>query len=59
MVCPYSLRVSQNATVSMPVEWNDLKKKIKVSDFNIQSVPGLLKDPWKDIFDNRQKLETK
>jgi DNA primase len=43
----------------MPIEWDDLKKKIKASDFTIQSVPGLRKDPWKDIFDSRQKLEAK
>ena len=59
MVCPYSLRVTQDATVSMPIEWDDLKKKIKPSEFNIQSVPGLRKEPWKDIFENRQKLEAK
>jgi bifunctional non-homologous end joining protein LigD len=59
MVCPYSLRVTDDATVSMPVEWGDLKKKIKPAEFNIQSVPALRKEPWKDIFDNRQKLEAK
>jgi bifunctional non-homologous end joining protein LigD len=59
MVCPYSLRVTDDATVSMPIEWGDLKKKIKPAEFNIQSVPALRKEPWKDIFDNRQKLEAK
>ena len=59
MVCPYSLRVTEDATVSVPVEWEELKKKIKPSEFTIQSVPGRLKEPWKDIFDNRQKLEVK
>jgi bifunctional non-homologous end joining protein LigD len=59
MVCPYSLRVTEDATVSMPIDWGDLKKKIKPAEFNIQSVPALRKEPWKDIFDNRQKLEAK
>jgi bifunctional non-homologous end joining protein LigD len=59
MVCPYSLRVTPDATVSTPVEWTDLKKKIKPSEFTIQSVPGLRKDPWKDIFKHQQKLEVK
>jgi bifunctional non-homologous end joining protein LigD len=59
MVCPYSLRVTEDAAVSTPLEWDDLKKKIKPSDFNIQSVPGLRKEPWKTIFSNRQKLEAK
>jgi bifunctional non-homologous end joining protein LigD len=59
MVCPYSLRVTDDATVSMPVEWDDLKKKMKPAEFNIQSVPGFKKEPWKGIFDNRQRLEAK
>ncbi len=59
MVCPYSLRATSNASVSTPIEWSDLKKEIKPSEFNIQSVPGLKIAPWKDIFENRQKLEVK
>ncbi len=57
MVCAYSLRVTPQATVSTPLEWSDLKKEIKPSEFNIFSVPGLKKDPWKDIFLNPQKIE--
>jgi bifunctional non-homologous end joining protein LigD len=59
MVCPYSLRVTPEATVSTPVEWGDLKKKIKPAEFTIQSVPRLSKEPWKTIFDNPQTLEAK
>lgn len=59
MVCPYSLRITPQATVSTPLEWSDMKKKIKPAEFNISSVPSLRKDPWKDIFLNRQKLEVK
>jgi bifunctional non-homologous end joining protein LigD len=59
MVCPYSLRVTIDATVSTPIEWSELKKKIKPAEFNIQSVPGIRKAPWKNIFENRQKLEAK
>ncbi len=58
-VSPYSLRGVQEATVSTPVEWNDLKKRIKPADFNIFTVPSLKEDPWKDIFDDKQKLEVK
>jgi bifunctional non-homologous end joining protein LigD len=57
MVCPYSLRVTPEATVSTPLEWGDVEKRIKPAEFNIFSVAGLGKDPWKDIFENRQKLE--
>ena len=59
MVCPYSLRVTPDATVSTPLEWSDVKKEIKPAEFNIFTVFGLRKDPWKDIFKNPQKLEVK
>jgi len=56
-VCPYSLRGVPAATVSTPIEWNDLKKRIKPADLNIFTVPSLKKDPWKDIFENKEKLK--
>jgi bifunctional non-homologous end joining protein LigD len=59
MACPYSLRATPDATVSLPVEWSMLKKKIKPSEFNIQTVTGTTANPWASIFDNRQKLEVK
>ena len=57
MVSPYSLRVTPEATVSTPLEWIEVKKGIKPSDFNIFSVVKREKDPWKGILENRQKLE--
>jgi bifunctional non-homologous end joining protein LigD len=57
LVCPYSLRDTAEATVSMPVAWSALKKGIKPSDFTISNVPNQKEDPWKDIFDHPQKLE--
>jgi bifunctional non-homologous end joining protein LigD len=59
MACPYSLRATPDASVSMPLDWNALEKEIKPSEFNIQSVPGLKSEPWKDIFNYPQKLEAK
>jgi bifunctional non-homologous end joining protein LigD len=59
MACPYSLRATVDATVSVPLDWADLKKKIKPSRYTIQNVPSLNEDPWKDIFLNPQKLEAK
>jgi bifunctional non-homologous end joining protein LigD len=59
MVCPYSLRVTPEATVSTPIEWADVKKEIKPAEFNLFSVVKLEKDPWKGILENRQKLEVK
>ena len=59
MVCPYSLRVTPEATVSTPLEWADVKKEIKPAEFNLFSVVKLEKDPWKGILENQQKLEVK
>jgi len=59
LICPYSLRATPEATVSTPLDWGDLKKKINPTEFNIKTVPSLKENPWKDIFLNRQKLEVK
>lgn len=57
MVIPYSLRPTANATVSAPLEWNEVKKGINPSDYNIFSVVKRNVNPWKNIFENRSKLE--
>ena len=57
MVAPYSLRAVPEATVSTPLEWGEVEKGIKPTEFNIFSVVKREKDPWKKIFENRQKLK--
>ena len=57
MVVPYSLRPTPQATVSTPLEWSEVKKGIKPSDFNISSVVKRKEDPWKNIFEKKCKLE--
>jgi bifunctional non-homologous end joining protein LigD len=57
MVCPYSLRVTPEATVSTPLEWDEVRKGIKPTEFNIFSVTKREKDPWKRILENKQKLK--
>jgi bifunctional non-homologous end joining protein LigD len=57
MVCPYSLRVTAEATVSTPLEWDEVRKGIKPTEFNIFSVVKREKDPWKRILENKQKLK--
>jgi len=56
MVSPYSLRAVPEATVSTPLEWAEVEKGIKPTDFNIFSVVKRDKDPWKKIFENKQRL---
>jgi bifunctional non-homologous end joining protein LigD len=57
MVVPYSLRPTPQASVSTPLEWTEVKKGIKPSDFNIFNVVNRKLDPWKNIFEKRVKLE--
>jgi bifunctional non-homologous end joining protein LigD len=57
MVVPYSLRPTVEATVSTPLEWSEVKKSIKPSDFTIFSVVKRNVDPWKGIFEKRCSLE--
>jgi len=59
MVAPYSLRGTLSATVSMPLEWEDLRKGISPGDFTLLSVlKGAGRDPWADLLEDRQRLET-
>jgi bifunctional non-homologous end joining protein LigD len=57
MVAPYSLRATSEATVSTPLEWNEVEKGIKPTELNIFSVVKREKAPWKKIFENKQKLK--
>jgi bifunctional non-homologous end joining protein LigD len=57
MVVPYSLRPTPEATISTPLEWSEVKKGIKPSDFNILNVVKRKEDPWKNIFEKKCKLE--
>jgi bifunctional non-homologous end joining protein LigD len=57
MVIPYSLRPTPDATVSTPLEWQEVKKGINSSEYNIFSVAQRKLDPWKTIFEKRVKLE--
>jgi len=57
MVVPYSLRPTVEATVSTPLEWIEVKKGIKPSDFTIFSVVKRDSNPWKGIFEKKCSLE--
>lgn len=54
-VCPYSLRLKKDATVSMPISWRMLNK-VNPQDINIKNIKEWIKkkDPWGDFF-NEQK----
>lgn len=46
---PYSLRPKPGATVSMPLHWDEVKKGLKMSDFNIHNALDRIKSEG-DIF---------
>jgi len=57
MICPYSLRAAPQATASTPLDWGDVKKQLKPTEFTISTVVKIKENPWKGLLDNRQKLE--
>ena len=55
----FSARAKDGATASMPLTWKQIEKGVKISDFTIENLPGLIKkhgDAWKDFFDSRHEL---
>jgi bifunctional non-homologous end joining protein LigD len=56
MAAPYSLRGTPPATVSMPLRWDELKRGVRAEDFNIKTVISEKEEPWRGIFDNKQKI---
>ena len=61
VVAPYSVRPKPGATVSAPVEWNEIKnKKVTIQDFTIRTMLARLKrkgDMFKPVLGNKQSLD--
>jgi bifunctional non-homologous end joining protein LigD len=57
MVCPYSLRATSKATVSMPLDWREVKKGLKPEKFNLFTVAKSESNPWKGMLEDKQRLE--
>ncbi len=57
MVCPYSLRATENASASTPLAWNQLQKGLKPQEFNIFSVAEIKSNPWEGFWENKQELD--
>jgi bifunctional non-homologous end joining protein LigD len=49
LAAPYSLRPKPGATVSMPLHWEEIKKGLKMKDFNISNAMDRIKSEG-DIF---------
>lgn len=56
----YCVRPKKSAPVSAPLEWSELKKGLKITDFNIHSMPGRLKhknDIFKGVLHEKINIE--
>ena len=57
-VAPLSPRAREGATVSMPLEWSQVKKGLDPKRFTVRTVPGLLKKSaaWKEYARSEKPL---
>jgi bifunctional non-homologous end joining protein LigD len=59
-VAAYSTRALPTATVSTPLEWDELSEGLRSNHFtvtNLRNRLGVLKhDPWRDFFKVRQQI---
>jgi bifunctional non-homologous end joining protein LigD len=57
-VAPLSPRARDGATVSMPLNWSQVKKGLEPKTFTLRTAPALLKRsrPWKDWSNSEQPL---
>lgn len=54
---PYSARARAGATVSMPISWDEVERGVRIEDYTIANVPGLLeRDLFAAVLNNHQKL---
>jgi bifunctional non-homologous end joining protein LigD len=58
-VAPLSPRARPGATVSMPLNWTQVKAGLDPERFTIRTVPGMLKNStaWQDYCDSQRSLE--
>lgn len=59
IVAPYSVRAVTGATVSTPLDWNELHLALDPSKFDLQTVPKrvhALDDPWADLLEKKPDL---
>jgi bifunctional non-homologous end joining protein LigD len=56
MVCPYSLRAMPQATVSMPLRWDEVKKGLNPEKLSIFTATKIEESPWKGMMKSNQKL---
>jgi bifunctional non-homologous end joining protein LigD len=59
-VAPYVVRARPGATISLPLEWNEVNARLDPSRYTLASVPKLLaarkNDPWAGMTKHRQSI---
>src|SRR5262249_43775073 len=59
-VAAYSTRAFPNATISVPLQWDELSEQIRSDHFRIdtlvQRLDFLGEDPWREMFKVKQRL---
>jgi bifunctional non-homologous end joining protein LigD len=59
-IAPYSTRAKGNATVSVPLQWEELTAKMRPDQWTVENVPqrlaSLKRDPWEGFFEVKQSL---
>jgi bifunctional non-homologous end joining protein LigD len=61
LASPYSVREKPHATVSAPLEWKEITKKLSLDMFTIETMPERIKkkgDLFADVLKNRQSLSS-
>src|SRR5206468_2916401 len=56
----YSVRPKPEATVSTPVTWEEIRRRLEVEDFRIDNVPARLKkrgDLWKPLLASHGRFQ--
>lgn len=59
LAAPYSVRPTREASVSMPLHWDEVTSKIRPGDFTIKNAPARLKkvgDLWEGVIKDKTNL---
>ena len=60
IAAPYSVRPRDGATVSTPLEWNEVKRGLSPSDFTIKNILSRVKkkgDLWKPVLSKGESID--
>lgn len=60
LAAPYSIRPTQDATVSMPLSWGQVDKNLKPTDFTMKNFAEIIEnrsDPWSDFWQTETDIK--